>query len=47
MGASPDGAPAVQEFKAVPLPEDVIREKDVLALAGSVLDLARFVGEGS
>ncbi len=47
MGAGPDGAPAVQEFKAVPLPEDVIREKDVLALAGSVLDLARFVGEGS
>jgi hypothetical protein len=37
----------VKEFKAVPLPDDVIQAGDVLALAGSVLDLARFVGNHS
>ena len=37
----------VKEFKAVPMPEDVIQAEDVLALAGSVLDLARFVGDDS
>lgn len=47
MGPGPDGTLVIQEFKAVPMPEDVIREKDVLALAGSVLDLARFVGDNS
>jgi trk system potassium uptake protein len=31
-------------FNPVPLPEQVIREGDVLALVGSVLDLANFVG---
>jgi hypothetical protein len=35
------------EFKAVPMPEDIIQAGDVLALAGSVLDLARFVGDNS
>ncbi len=29
------------------MPEDVIQANDVLALAGSVLDLARFVGDNS
>lgn len=41
------GTRAVEEFKAVPMPEDVIQAGDVLALAGSVLDLARFVGDNS
>ncbi len=40
-----DGARVVKEFKAVPMPEDVVQANDVLALAGSVLDLARFVGK--
>jgi trk system potassium uptake protein len=45
MATGPDGTPVIKEFKAVPMPEDVIHAGDVLALAGSVLDLARFVGE--
>jgi len=28
----------------VPMPDDVIESSDILAVAGSVLDLARFVG---
>lgn len=44
MTNSPIGIREIREFKAVPMPEDVIQEGDVLALAGSVLDLARFVG---
>ena len=45
MAADPKGTQVVAEFKAVPLPEDVIQAGDILALAGSVLDLARFVGD--
>lgn len=37
-----DGSEA--RFNPVPLPEQVIRAGDVLALVGSVLDLANFVG---
>ena len=47
MADGPQGARVVEEFKAVPMPDDVIRAGDVLALAGSVLDLARFVGDNS
>ena len=47
MTTDAEGTPLVQEFKAVPMPEDVIEANDVLALAGSVLDLARFVGDGT
>jgi uncharacterized protein with PhoU and TrkA domain len=47
MADGPDGAQLMREFKAVPAPDDVIQVKDVLALSGSVLDLARFVGENS
>jgi trk system potassium uptake protein TrkA len=47
MTAGPDGVLVVKEFKAVPNPDDVIQGKDVLALSGSVLDLARFVGDNS
>lgn len=42
---TPKGEEVLKEFKAVPLPEDVIQPGDVLALAGSVLDIAAFVGE--
>jgi trk system potassium uptake protein len=45
MTAGPEGTPVIKEFKAVPLPQDVIQAGDVLAMAGSVLDLARFVGD--
>jgi trk system potassium uptake protein TrkA len=44
MKTGPDGVLVMKEFKAVPMPDDVIEPNDVLALAGSVLDLARFVG---
>jgi Trk-type K+ transport system membrane component len=47
MAAGPEGGDVVKEFKAVPMPEDVIQAGDVLALAGSVLDLARFVSDNS
>ena len=44
MKTGPDGVLVMKEFKAVPMPDDVIESNDILALAGSVLDLARFVG---
>lgn len=47
MARGADGAPEVKELKTVPMPDDVIQAGDVLALAGSVLDLARFVGDHS
>jgi trk system potassium uptake protein TrkA len=43
MGFGQDGVASIREFKAVPMPDDVIQRNDILALAGSVLDLARFV----
>jgi trk system potassium uptake protein TrkA len=42
-----DGEEVVKEFKAVPLPDERITENDILALAGSVLDLAAFMGDNS
>ena len=47
MGSGPEVGRVVKEFRAVPMPEDVVQANDVLALAGSVLDLARFVGGNS
>lgn len=47
MAAGANGVRVLQEFKAVPKPEDVIEASDVLVVAGSVLDLARFVGDNS
>lgn len=47
MGIGADGTRVVEEFKAVPMPDDIIQANDVLAVAGSVLDLARFVGHDS
>jgi trk system potassium uptake protein len=47
MTTAPDGTTVIKKFKAVPNPEDVIQSDDVLALAGSVLDLATFVGDNS
>lgn len=38
---------AVERFNPAPTPDDIIKEGDVLALAGSVLDLAGFMGEFS
>jgi trk system potassium uptake protein len=47
MSTISGGAREIKEFKAVPMPDDVIQANDVLAMAGSVLDLARFVGNNS
>lgn len=47
LAAGPNGTRVLKEFKAVPMPEDVVQAGDVLALAGAVLDLARFVGQPS
>lgn len=47
MAPGPQGGEVIKDFKAVPMPEDVIEAEDILALAGSVLDLARFVGDDS
>jgi hypothetical protein len=44
MALNPDGEFVVKQFKAVPIPDDLIMKEDVLALAGSVLDLAQFMG---
>lgn len=40
-----DGERIVQKTNPVPAPDDLIREGDVLALVGSVLDLADFMGK--
>ena len=47
MAVGSDGVQVVKEFKAVPMPDEIIQTNDVLALAGSVLDIARFVGDNS
>lgn len=39
-----DGNP-IQRFNPVPLPDEVIQREDVLALVGSVIDLANFMAE--
>jgi trk system potassium uptake protein TrkA len=43
MGADEKGEPVKRKFNPVPLPNQVIQKDDVLALVGSVLDLANFV----
>ncbi len=43
MGSGPGGEQALKTFNPVPAPDQVIQEGDVLALVGSVLDLANFV----
>ena len=42
---TPEGETKVVQFNPVPNPDEVIQEGDVLALVGSVLDLANFMGE--
>lgn len=44
VSKAPSGKEVVEKFNPVPLPEDVVQEGDILALAGSVLDLAGFMG---
>ena len=39
------GEPVLKRFNPVPLPDDVIQPNDILALVGSVIDLANFIGE--
>ncbi len=43
----PEGEESLKSFNPVPLPDEVIQPNDVLALLGSVLDLASFMGEYS
>lgn len=45
MAIGPDGEKQLVRFNPVPLPHEVIQEHDVLALVGSVIDLANFMGE--
>jgi trk system potassium uptake protein TrkA len=47
LAAGSGASQVLAEFRPVPMPEDIIQPKDVLVMAGSVLDLARFVGENS
>lgn len=42
---TPQGEAALTKFNPVPLPGDIIAENDVLAMVGSVVDLANFMGE--
>jgi trk/ktr system potassium uptake protein len=45
LEVTPAGEKVLKQFNPVPLPEDIIQENDVLALVGSVIDLANFMGE--
>lgn len=45
MEVSPTGEKQLKRFNPVPLPTEVIQENDILALVGSVIDLANFIGE--
>jgi trk system potassium uptake protein TrkA len=47
MELNSEGGQVLKEFKPVPSPDDVILENDLLAIAGSVLDLATFMGDNS
>lgn len=47
METSADGTEVVKHFNPVPLPDEVIQKDDILALVGSVLDLASFMGDFS
>lgn len=40
-----EGETVLSRFDPVPLPDELIQQGDVLALVGSVLDLANFMGE--
>ncbi|MCL5098088.1 MAG: TrkA family potassium uptake protein [Candidatus Omnitrophica bacterium] len=42
---TPKSNEPMEQFIPVPLPDDVIMENDTLALSGSVIDLASFMGE--
>jgi trk system potassium uptake protein TrkA len=45
METTPQGEKVLKQFNPVPLPQEVIHQNDVLALVGSVIDLANFMGE--
>lgn len=45
MQTTADGEKVIERFNPVPLPEEIIQANDVLALVGSVIDLANFMGE--
>ena len=45
MAITPTGEKVLKKFEPVPLPDEIIQEHDVLALVGSVIDLANFMGE--
>jgi trk system potassium uptake protein len=47
MEVTPEGEKVLKQFTPVPLPDEIIHENDVLALVGSVIDLANFMGEYS
>jgi trk system potassium uptake protein TrkA len=47
MEVSPTGEKVLKQFNPVPSPEEVIQPDDVLAMVGSVVDLANFMGEYS
>lgn len=41
--AGPDGAPIIKSFNAVPSPTDKLQPGQIIAFAGSVLDIANFM----
>ncbi|MBE0540072.1 MAG: TrkA family potassium uptake protein [Verrucomicrobia bacterium] len=43
--ANDRGEKVLERFNPVPLPDEIIQPDDVLALVGSVIDLANFMGE--
>ena len=45
MEITPEGEKVIKGFNPVPPPDEVVQEHDVLALVGSVIDLANFMGE--
>jgi trk system potassium uptake protein TrkA len=45
METTSAGEPVLKGFNPVPLPDEVIQPNDILALVGSVIDLANFMGE--
>jgi trk system potassium uptake protein len=40
-----NGQQVIERFNPVPLPDEIIQPNDILALVGSVIDLANFMGE--
>ena len=45
METTAQGEKVLKQFNPVPLPEEIIQQNDVLALVGSVIDLANFMSE--